>query len=93
MEFFSVEYAEFFAKSFAGSMGDEKAPQLIVENRAVMIDYATPRSEGDHSASSSSSSSGDVYSRRGGGHEAAAKSDWLCGTVSLEGSFFLMHLI
>ena len=57
-------------------MGDDKAPQLIVENRAVIIDYATPRS--DHPSSSVE------IARRGisgGGGEASAKSDWLCDTV------------
>jgi len=61
-------------------MGDDKAPQLIVENRAVVIDYATPRSEGDFSGASSSSSG--EANKRGGGEVLSAKSDWLCGTVS-----------
>jgi hypothetical protein len=87
VEFFSVEYAEYFAKSFAGSMGDQNSPQLIVGNRAVMIDYASPRGgTADHPHSSSSGSSG------GGGDAAANKCDWLCETVSQINSLILSYV-
>lgn len=83
MEFFSIEYAEYFVKSFAGSMGDSNAPQLIVENRAVMIDYAAPRSQDDHSTG------GPGDSHRRISESTVAKSDWLCETVSLVHDCFL----
>lgn len=73
VEFFSTEYAEHFTKSFTGSIGDQNGPQLIVEGRAVTMDYATPRSDLDHCNSTTSESG-----RRG---DMSSKSDWLCDTV------------
>ena len=58
-------------KCFAGSLGDQNGPQLIVDGRAVTMDFATPRAE--HSTANASSSR----------HcDAASKGDWLCETVS-----------
>lgn len=78
MEFFSTEYAENFTKCFSGSLGDQNGPQLIVDGRAVMIDFATPRSVIDHSSGAKFSSSD---SHRRGDRESSSKGDWLCETV------------
>jgi RNA recognition motif-containing protein len=57
----------------AGSAGDMNAPQLIVENRAVTLEYARD-----------SVSSGQQAGRGGGEGrgDPQSKSDWLCDTVS-----------
>ena len=73
VEFFSVEYAQHFTQTFAGSVqgGDANAPQLIVESRAVTLDFATPRDP-------------DRDGDRGRDHHVSSgdnKSDWLCDTV------------
>ena len=58
----------------AGSAGDPNAPQLIIENRAVTLEYARDnRSSSSHSGSSAGSGGGD---RRG-----PVKTDWLCDKV------------
>ena len=54
----------------AGSAGDPNAPQLILDNRAVILEYANARLE-----SSSEHGRGDRRDRR------PVKSDWLCEVV------------
>lgn len=77
VEFYSIEYAEYFTNAFSGSMGDINAPQLIVENRAVTIDFALPRSEDNSRHGPKSSTDG---TRRGD----VIKSDWLCETCGCQ---------
>jgi hypothetical protein len=65
----------------AGSAGDRDAPQLIIENRAVTVEFARDRDrEGrDYDRSRDHRDPGsrhDQTSRR------PVKSDWLCDTVS-----------
>lgn len=60
----------------AGSAGDMNAPQLIVENRAVTLEYAR---DSTHPSQVSGSSEG--LGHRG---DQQIKSDWLCDTVRLE---------
>eukprot|EP01032_Pedospumella_encystans_P025368 gene25368-28677_t len=45
VDFHSVDQAELFLKIFAGSAGDPNAAQLIVENRAVTLEYARESTE------------------------------------------------
>jgi hypothetical protein len=56
-------------KHTAGSSGDPKAPQLIVENRAVTLEYARDQE--------SRPRDGD----REGSRRAPPKTDWLCEQV------------
>lgn len=58
----------------AGSVGDPDAPQLIIDNRAVALDY------GDSKRQSRGHRDG---SDRGSHHDSAnqAKGDWLCDKV------------
>lgn len=70
VDFPSVEYAEYFVNSFAGSYGDPDAPQLIIDNRAVQLDY------GD-SNKSSHSGGPDRGSHHDSGHSGKG-GDWLC---------------
>ena len=64
----------------AGSAGDRDAPQLIIENRAVTVEFARDRDRDfDRSRDHRDPVSGsrhDQTSRR------PVKSDWLCDTVS-----------
>jgi len=62
----------------AGSAGDRDAPQLIIENRAVTVEFARDRDR-DFDRSRDHRDPGsrhDQTSRR------PVKSDWLCDTVS-----------
>lgn len=52
----------------AGSAGDMNAPQLIVENRAVTIEYARERQ-------------GDTRARFEENKSRPVRSDWLCAGV------------
>ena len=59
----------------AGSAGDPNAPQLIIENRAVTLEYARDnRSSSSHSGSSAGSGGG-------GDRRGPIKTDWLCDKV------------
>lgn len=55
----------------AGSSGDRKAPQLIVDNRAVTLEYARDQE--------SRPRDGD----REGSRRPPPKTDWLCDQVSV----------
>ena len=59
----------------AGSAGDPNAPQLIIDNRAVVLDYARDRDRERGSRFGGPASGGD--DRR----PAAVKSDWICEKV------------
>lgn len=67
-----------YALCSAGSWGDVNAPQLIIENRAVALDYARdePPGAGHYGHGGPQ---GAPPGARGGG--APAKSDWLCDAV------------
>jgi len=60
----------------AGSAGDPNAPQLIIDNRAVVLDYARDRDRDRDRERGSRVERGD--DRR----PATVKSDWLCEKVS-----------
>lgn len=70
-------------KAFAGSSGDPNAPQLIVDNRAVTLEYAR---EFNRSVSSGSGGSASIYGNGGGREDdrdrgddrKPIKCDWLC---------------
>mmetsp|Transcript_23220 Transcript_23220/g.34081 ORF Transcript_23220/g.34081 Transcript_23220/m.34081 type:complete len:186 (+) Transcript_23220:436-993(+) len=74
IEFYSLEYAQYFMGMYAGSAGDMNAPQLIVENRAVTLEYARDIRGG--------SGGGDTDGQTGAPRrEGGPKSDWLCDAV------------
>ncbi len=63
----------------AGSCGDPRAPQFIVENRALTLDYARDDQIRDPS-SRPPPPSGSGSGR--GGASSGVKTDWLCDSVS-----------
>lgn len=63
----------------AGSYGDPKAPQLIIDNRAVVLDYARALTERKDRYGTGTDSQGGVQ----GVHDKPKfRSDWLCEKVS-----------
>lgn len=82
MDFYSTDQAELFMKIFAGSTGDPNAAQLIVENRAVTLEYARETTDRPQC---SYYGNGDQRGRereerdaKGGSHSAGL--DWICST-------------
>ena len=72
--------------SAAGSVagGDRNAPQLIVDSRAVVLEYARPGSE--HRPLEHDGDRGGNNNGNGGRAplpHSALKSDWLCESVSV----------
>ena len=67
-----------FAIFLAGSAGDPNAPQLIVDNRSVTIEYGDKRKE-NNSLGTRSGPGGGVG---GDFHQKPVRSDWLCEAVS-----------
>lgn len=67
----SIASSNFIYTSAAGSAGDPNAAQLIVENRAVTLEYAresTERPPNNHNSSHHSSHSGDSTQGQGQSH-------------------------
>lgn len=56
-------------KAYAGSWGDSSAPQLIIENRAVTLDYARDNQRGY---------TGPIAGNSERDHSRAPRTDWLC---------------
>lgn len=79
--FVSTNYC--ISRHSAGSAGDRNAAQLIIENRAVLIEYA----RGDNDKREPRGDRERVRDRdREGAHgpgTGAAKSDWLCDSVCI----------
>ena len=65
----------------AGSCGDPRAPQFIVENRALSLDYARDDQIRDSSARPHAGAGGAGSSNSRGGTSAGVKTDWLCDSV------------
>lgn len=68
-----------FARSIqiAGSAGDQNAPQLIIENRAVMLDYARP-DQNPGSGWAPAAAAVSAARDRPAGDNRAPRTDWLC---------------
>jgi len=75
-EFPSAEHAQFFIRAYAGSAGDRDAPQLIIENRAVTVEFARDRERDFERRDRDPGRHDQQTSRR------SVKSDWLCDTCS-----------
>lgn len=65
-----------FLFTSAGSAGDPNAPQLIIDNRAVVLDYARDRDKERGPRYGSAPSTVDE-------RKPVVKSDWICEKVSL----------
>mmetsp|Transcript_22236 Transcript_22236/g.20211 ORF Transcript_22236/g.20211 Transcript_22236/m.20211 type:complete len:617 (+) Transcript_22236:3-1853(+) len=73
IQFPSIEYSVYFMTLFAGSAGDPKAPQLIVDMRAVTLEYS--RDDGNERKDKlnrfNEKSSEDIPAKK-------IRTDWLC---------------
>jgi hypothetical protein len=70
--------------SAGSSGGDSNAAQFIVDNRAVLLEYA--REGGDKTTSKEGGNPRYLGSNREGKKPYAPRSDWLCASVSLSRS-------
>lgn len=76
-----------FSFRTAGSTGDPGAAQLIIDNRAVALDYA--RNDQTPFGTGAQPQGG----RERGGDSRAPKTDWLCDTVrSVKMKIFCAHI-
>ena len=62
----------------AGSAGDPNAPQLIIDNRAVQLEYARDMSDKKKDFNQNNRFNND----RGKDDKRPVKTDWLCEAVS-----------
>ena len=67
----------------AGSAGDPYAPQFIVENRAVILEYAREKTPSTYEPKGASGAAGAAASAAGSGADkkASFRSDWMCTKV------------
>lgn len=78
----------------AGSAGDPNAPQFIVENRAVTLEYARDGGKfgTDRDAGQGHGGSSGVVGGGGGSRGRPIKTDWLCEMVRCILTFLLHYL-
>eukprot|EP00604_Paraphysomonas_vestita_P000531 CAMPEP_0174825920 /NCGR_PEP_ID=MMETSP1107-20130205/43266_1 /TAXON_ID=36770 /ORGANISM="Paraphysomonas vestita, Strain GFlagA" /LENGTH=838 /DNA_ID=CAMNT_0016058065 /DNA_START=1649 /DNA_END=4165 /DNA_ORIENTATION=- len=80
VEFYTMEHAQYFMATFAGSSGGNfNAPQLIVENRAVTLEYAREPAGGHGSHRNTGN---DSNSSKKDHHPI--KRDWLCDSCGYQ---------
>ena len=80
-EFHTVEHAQYFMSTYPGSWlhnYDPNGPQLIIENRAVQLEYARDRDRAPphHAERERGSGSGSI------GGVSHGQADWLCNACS-----------
>ena len=89
---FSTEEIFIYFFFIAGSAGDPNAPQFIVENRAVALEYARdngPPNRMDINSNNRNMAGGTSYEEK---KPSTIKSDWICDSVSINTRLYYVIL-